>query len=296
MTKRFTCVALLVALALTSSARAESLSDYAKNHTIELFIPRRGAVMPNPYDSPGHLQLGTKALLLSGLNLTDLDGISQLTVLDEGKPVPVTSVEHLHVYINHNPLKSLPDEIGKLDNVEFLYCEFDQLDDLPRGLADMDRLIAMYFTGNRFKEIPAFVFDMSRLTKLQFSKNQITVVPREIGDMTELRHLSLAGNQIAKLPDSIARLVKLRVCDLSDNQLTELPEVFGKVRIVNQLRVRNNPLRSLPAGFAEMRATIDITGTDIDLATLSPELREHISTEKPPGSKDPNSIVVTRPE
>ncbi|MBL9200276.1 MAG: hypothetical protein JNL39_07200, partial [Opitutaceae bacterium] len=68
------------------------------------------------------------------------------------------------------------------------------------------------------------------------------------------------------------------------------------VQIVNQLRVRNNPLTTLPRGFATMRATIDITGTKIDPATLPPELRAKISTEKPPGSKDPDSIVVTKPE
>lgn len=75
-----------------------------------------------------------------------------------------------------------------------------------------------------------------------------------------------------------------------------LPEAFGAVQIVNQLRVRNNPLASLPRGFATMRATIDITGTKIDPAALPPELRARISTEKPPGSKDPDSIVVTKPE
>ena len=68
------------------------------------------------------------------------------------------------------------------------------------------------------------------------------------------------------------------------------------MQIVNQLRVRNNPLTALPAGFATMRATIDITGTNIDPEKLSPEMRARISTEKPPGSKDPDAIVVLKPE
>jgi Leucine-rich repeat (LRR) protein len=137
---------------------------------------------------------------------------------------------------------------------------------------------------------------MSRLTKLQFSKNQIAALPPDIGRMKELRHFNISGNRIAVLPDSIANLSKLRVCDLSDNRLTSLPEVFGRVQIVNQLRVGNNPLSALPAGFATMRATIDITGTNIDPAKLSPEMRARISTEKPPGSKDPDSIVVVKPQ
>lgn len=277
------------------TARADSLIQYARTHPIRIFVATRGAIMPNPYDPPGHLQEGTKALLLSGLDLTDLAGISALKVEDGGKVVPVISIPRLHLYVNNNRLSALPDEIGLLDNVEFLYCEFNQLRTLPPALADMDSLIAMYFTGNRFTRIPAFVYDMSRLTKLQFSKNQLTDLPSDIGRMTGLRHFNIADNQIAVLPDSIANLTKLRVCDLSDNRLTALPEEFGRVQIVNQLRVRNNPLSSLPVGFSTMRATIDITGTKIDPAKLPPPLRERINTEKPPGSKPPSAIVVLKP-
>lgn len=292
----YTLLGLLVWALAPLTSRAVSLEDYARANPIKIFVAKKGAVMPNAYDSPGHLKEGTKALLLSGLNLTDLNGISKLLVEDGGRKVPVTSLEGLHLYVNHNRLSELPDEMGALDNVEFFYCEFNQLSTLPRALADMDALIAMYFTGNRFTEIPAFVYDMSRLTKLQFSKNQIATLPPDIGRMKELRHLNIAGNQIAVLPASIANLTKLRVCDLSDNRLTELPEVFGRVQIVNQLRVGNNPLSALPAGFATMRATIDITGTKIDPATLSSEMRARISTEKPPGSKDPDAVVVLKPE
>jgi len=293
-----TCVALSVWLAATAplTCHAISLQDYARAKPIKIFVATKGAVMPNAHDSPGHLKEGTKALLLSGLDLTDLRGISTLMVEDGGRKVPAASIKGLHLYVNNNRLSELPDEIGALDHVEFFYCEFNQLSTLPAALAGMDGLVAMYFTGNRFTEIPAFVYDMARLTKLQFSKNQITELPPALGRMKELRHLSLAGNRIAVLPDSIANLAKLRVCDLSDNRLTVLPEAFGRVQIVNQLRVRNNPLSALPAGFATMRATIDITGTNIDPAKLSPEMRARINTEKPPGSKDPDAIVVLKPE
>ena len=288
------CVALALDL-WCASAQAVTLAEHAKQHTIKLFIPAKGAEMPNTIDKPAHLQLGDKALLLSGLGLTDLAGISKLLVEDDGKQVPVTSVANLHLYVNQNKLAALPGEIGALKNVVFFYCEYNKLSTLPRALMDMDNLIAMYFTGNEFTEIPPFVFDMTRLRKMQFSKNRIGVLPAEIGRLKELRHFNIAGNQIAVLPDSIAKLTRLRVCDLSDNRLTALPDAFGNVRIENQLRVRNNPLTSLPAGFAKMRATIDITGTKIDPLSLPPELRAKISTEKPPGSKDEDKIIVKRP-
>jgi hypothetical protein len=286
---------VLAALFAAAPLRAGSLAEYAATHEIKIFVPTKGAVMPNPYDDPGHLKLDTPALLLSGLGLTDLTGISKLMVDFAGRRVPITAVPNLHVYLNHNGYTALPEEIGALKNVAFLYCEKNRLRTLPRSLRQMDSLIAMYFTDNEFTEIPAFVFEMTNLRKLQFSKNRIEVLPPAIGQLKELRHFSVAGNRIEVLPETIANLTRVRVCDLSDNRLTRIPDAFGEVRIENQLRVRNNPLTSLPLGFARMRATIDITGTKIDPARLPPELRAKISTEKPPGSKDPDAIVVLKP-
>lgn len=291
-------VALTLASALASATlplRAVTLEEYARTHEIRLFLPTKGAVMPNPHDDPGHLKLDTPALLLSGMGLTDLTGLSRLTVDHGGRRVPVTSVPNLHVYLNHNGYTELPAEIGALQNVTFLYCEGNRLRTLPRALLEMKSLIAVYFTENEFTAIPALVYEMTWLRKLQFSKNRITELPPAIGRLTELRHLSVAGNQIAAVPDTLAQLTLLRVCDLSDNRIARIPEAFGAVPIVNQLRVRNNPLTTLPAGFARMRATVDITGTRIDPQSLPPELRARISTEKPPGSKDPDAIVVVRP-
>jgi Leucine-rich repeat (LRR) protein len=292
---RFLLLTLTSAL-LSHSACAVSLAELAKQGPPKLFLATKGAVMPNTTDQTNNLKEGDRALLLSSKQLTDLTGLSTLMVEDGGKTVPIASVKNLHVFLNHNQITAVPDEIAALDNVKFLYFEHNQLASLPHALAEMDALEGMYFTGNRFTETPAFVFEMRRLKKLQFSENQISVLPPEICNLTELRHFNMSKNRIAAIPESIAKLTRLRVCDLSDNPFTALPEAFGKVPIVNQLRVKNCPITTLPAGFATMRATIDITGSKIDHATLSPELRAKINTEKPPGSKIPENLIVRQPE
>jgi Leucine-rich repeat (LRR) protein len=284
------------------STQAVTLVEYAKTHPLKLFVATKDATMPNGTDQTNNLKEGDRALLLSGLGLTDLDGISHLTVEDEGRSVPVTSVKNLHLFCNRNAIASIPDEIGALKNVIFIYFEYNQLSALPRALMDMDSLSGMYFTGNKFTEIPPFVFEMKRLRKLQFSKNHLTVLPPAIGNLTKLIHFNIGENQISTIPETIANLTLLRVCELSDNRIESLPEAFGKVPILYQLRVRNNPLTALPAGFAAMPGTIDITGTKIDIEKLSPELRAKINTAKPrkansnqvvkPGSKDDATAPV----
>ncbi len=275
--------------------RGETLRQLASRGPLQLFTCFRGAVMPNSTDQTNNLAEGDKCLLLSSSNLTDLDGISKLQVRDGEQTLPLALVPRLHLFCNHNQITALPEELADLDQVVFLYFESNRLATLPRALLDMDSLEGMYFTSNRFTEIPDFIFEMTRLKKLQFSHNNISELPPEIGRLTELRHFNMADNQIATVPGSISRLTRLRVCDLSDNRLSELPESFGQVQIVNQLRVRNNPLKRLPSGFVTMRATIDITGTDIDLLSLTPEMQAKISTEKPPGSKVPEDIIVSSP-
>lgn len=287
---------LLLAIAASTQLPAITLEAYARQQPLPLFTATKGAIMPNSIDQTNNLQEGDKALLLSAKGLTDLTGISRLQVIDNGKPVPITSVPRLHLFLNHNQITTLPDELSALDNAVFLYCEHNRIRTLPRALLDMASLEGMYFTDNRFTEIPPFVFEMVRLKKLQFSKNEITTLPPAIGNLKELRHFNMAGNRIAQIPETIANLKRLRVCDLSDNPFTELPEKFGQVQIVNQLRVRNTGLTSLPEGFATMRATIDITGSKIRLASLSPAMRARINTEKPPGSKEDGKIIVRKPK
>jgi Leucine-rich repeat (LRR) protein len=291
-----TAALTLILALLPGIASAVTLAELAKAGPPKLFVAAKGAVMPNSIDQTNNLQIGDKALLLSGQGLTDLTGLSTLLVDDGGQIVPIAAVANLHVFLNRNEIAAIPDEIGTLDRVKFLYFERNRLARLPHTLADMDALEGMYFTDNRFTEIPAFVFGMTRLKKLQFSKNKITTLPAAIGNLRELRHFNMAGNRIAAIPETVANFHKLRVCDLSDNPIAALPEAFGRVAIVNQLRVRNCPLTTLPAGFAKMPGTIDITGTKIDPATLSSELRARIGTEKPPGSKPPEKIIVQQPD
>jgi len=295
MPVQYLAAALLLLALCGGEAGAVTLAEYAKQHSLDLFTAVKGAVMPNATDQTNNLAEGDKVLLLSGKGLTDIAGVSKLTVEDAGKPAPITSVKNLHLFFNENQIAVIPDEIAALKNVKFIYFNHNKIPALPHVLTEMDSLEGLYFTDNLFTEIPSFVFGMTRLKKLQFSENKISVLPPEIGNLTALRHLNMAHNQIAVIPESISKLKLLRVCDLSDNRITALPDAFGKVQIVNQLRVRDNPLTSLPAGFATMRATIDITGTKIDPASLSPELRAKISTEKPAGSKDPDKMIVTSP-
>lgn len=286
---------LLIAAAVALFARpadAVTLSELvAEEGPPKLFIAVKGVELPT-LDQTNNFNEGDRALLLSEHQLTDITGLSTIKVNDDGVVKPIAEVKSLLVYLNHNQLTHIPDEVGKMHNVRFFYGEHNPLSAIPNAFAKMKALEGIYFGHCEFTEIPPFVLQMTTLKKLQFSKNRITELPDAIGNLTELRHLNLSENRIGRIPESISRLTKLRVCDLSDNPFSSLPDAFGKVQIVNQLRVKNCPITTLPLGFATMRATIDATGTKIDPATLPPELQAKLNTEKPPGSKEWEKMIV----
>ena len=262
-------------------AKSIALTDYAKDHPIPVYTVTKGATFPLEHgDQTNNLADGDKVILLSEKDLTSLEGISRLRVLDNGRETTVAEVPKLQLFLNSNHLRELPAEFFTLQNVTFVYLNKNKFDAIPADIARMRGLLGMYFTGNNISTIPPEVFTMAQLKKLQVSSNHLTEVPVAIGKLTKLMHLNLSDNAIATLPDSIAQLTKLRVCDFSGNKIRQIPEDFGKVPIMHQLRVGNNPLNHLPEGFAEMPGTIDITDTQISLDSLSPTLRAKISREK----------------
>jgi Leucine-rich repeat (LRR) protein len=289
METRNAILLVLVAGCLPALMPAEiTLESYTRTHPLTVYTvtQRQEATLPLPSsDQINNLAEGDKVLTLSGKGLSSLEGISKVKVLDHGKEVPIAGAEKLQIFLNDNQLTRLPAELFGMQNVIFLYLNDNRFDAIPAEIARMRGLQGMYFTGNRLTRIAPEVFTMTWLRKLQISKNHITELPEAIGNLVNLIHFNVSANEISVLPDSIAKLTKLRVCDLSDNRISHIPEGFGQVRILYQLRVRNNPLTTLPAGFADMPATIDITGTWIEMDRLSPALRARISTEKAPKTK-----------
>lgn len=285
-------VVYLGSFALGAPASAVTLADYAKTHSLNIQTVRAG-VEPSlgKENQVNNLKEGGKVLVLSSCELTSLEGIAALSVVDGEQRMPITQVPKLHLFLNNNRIEVVPEEFAALDNVVFIYLNTNRVRTIPEAVTRMKSLQGMYFTENALTEIPPYVCTLRGLRKFQISRNHVKEVPAAFGNLVNLIHLNLADNEIASLPDSMANLTQLRVCELSGNRLTQLPEAFGRVQILYQLRVRNNPLTSLPAGFAAMPGTIDITGTKIRPEDLPPALRARISTEKP-AVKPP---VIVRP-
>lgn len=272
---------ILSVFSLTTPGNGLSLQQYAEKNKLTVYkIPGKGLPLERS-DQDNNLVQGDKVLALSKKGLDDISGISTLTVIDDGKRVPITQVKNLQIFLNNNNLKSLPSEIAKMKNVNFIYLKANAISTLPSEIGQMTGLIGLYFPKNNVSEIPESIFTLPNLKKLEGADNKIREISESIGNLTNLVHLNFGGNLLETLPSSIGKVKNLRVCDFSRNHLKKLPEDFGNSKFVHELRLSDNPdLKELPKSLVNMQGALRIDGTGIDVKKLPPVLQKKTTAKR----------------
>lgn len=130
----------------------------------------------------------------------------------------LTTTKSINLYENH--LRSLPNEIGELK----------QLEELDLG-------------DNRFKKWPSVISkQLTNLEELVLAENRLRELPEDIGNLRHLKILDLSNNALKKLPEGIGNLTQLHTLNLSENKLTTLPEGIGNLKSLTSLNLDYNPL------------------------------------------------------
>jgi hypothetical protein len=119
----------------------QTLEEYARRQPLVAHTVKEGMKVPrHPGDQTNNFKEDDKLLLLSRKNLTGLDGISRLPVTMDGRSVPLADVKRLHLFLNENDIRLLPAELFSLQNVAWLYLNYNRLDHIPGDIAGMKGL------------------------------------------------------------------------------------------------------------------------------------------------------------
>lgn len=138
----------------------------------------------------------------------------------------------------NNDIKFLPEYMGDLRKIEFIYAQHNDIDKLP----DLE--------------------GCEHLQELHISNNFITEIPEKFCEkLPSLKVLDLRDNKIEKLPDEIAMLQSLMRLDLSNNSIYSLPTSLCTLSHLVSLQVEGNPIRSI-------RRDVIACGTQRILKTL----------------------------
>eukprot|EP00945_MAST-04E_sp_MAST-4E-sp1_P003381 g3381.t1 len=121
--------------------------------------------------------------------------------------------------LRFNRLASLPDSLGALKSLVYLFASFNYILDVPKSIWEHDGIMQLDLSTNQLEHILANI-RMASLSILSISNNSITVLPPAIGKSSNLNVLECDGNQLAKLPAEISDLHNLEFLMVSRNNLT----------------------------------------------------------------------------
>lgn len=125
------------------------------------------------------------------------------------------NLEFLRVSITN--VEKLPESIGNLKNLKYLYAVDTGITNVPESIGNCENLVALDLHGNKISEIPDSITKLKKLKSLDLGWLDLTSLPENMGDLTELIRLDLFGSDIKQLPQSMKNLKKLEYLNVYDN-------------------------------------------------------------------------------
>lgn len=151
------------------------------------------------------------------------------------------------IYLKHNLLVELPDNLGCLRNLTFLYLYGNNIEDLPDSIGDIKTLNILDLSNNKLKVLRRPMMELINLRSLVISNNELSNIPSEICNLKALSILILTGNRLRSLPETIGELRALQGLYLDNNFLQHLPHSIVNLPLLAHLSCCHNYLLSLPS-------------------------------------------------
>ena len=168
------------------------------------------------------------------------------SALQTGLPFSLSTLD-----LSHNQFTTLPVVVCDLRALTELYLNHNCISQLPNQIAHLEKLETLQLQGNRLPVLPACVCFLASLKSLNAEDNEIKTISSEIRHLKQLKTLHLKCNKITHLPETFTELPNLEELHLSNNELKCL---FGVLpSLLRQLHLANNELRTLPASFMNMQ-------------------------------------------
>jgi hypothetical protein len=146
-------------------------------------------------------------LKANGLNTVD---VTEVSFVANGR---ITTLS-----LDRKGLHVLPECIGELDALEYLYCLDNTIYELPGSFSKLQNLKYAYFIRNQFTQWPKVFYSMPRLELIDLGGNHLTKIPDSISLCTTVKNLYINDNYILQLPESITKL-DLSVVHVAGNAL-----------------------------------------------------------------------------
>ena len=154
------------------------------------------------------------------------------------------------IYLSHNAIQVIPDQIYSLSSLLSLRLSYDRLTSLCEPLSQMANLKELELSDNKFEGFftNSTVIHMDSLSYLNLSNTNLSEVPVTLNKLPSLTTLHLSHNHIHHIIELCREEISgLQVIDVSNNKISEFPKAFGIfLTQINFLNVVNNEIGKLP--------------------------------------------------
>jgi len=180
----------------------------------------------------GDITVSSGVTSLAGIGyLKSLTGLSMGKGILEEITSEITQCKNLKrlELLKMYDLKKLPENIGELQELEYIDIALTAMESLPESIGEL-----------------------KKLKYLDASSTNITTVPESIGDCESLMFLDLHSTDITGIPDSVTKLKNLKSLDLGYTKITALPENIGELSELVRLDLFGLDLRKLPQSMKNL--------------------------------------------
>lgn len=200
-----------------------------------------------------------RALAENGISIPEMklyENMSESEIIDPKSGVQrnISLMDSSHGAIC-NGLVSLPDEIGNLTNLEYLYIANSTIESIPSTIKNLTSLTDLeIYNCSRMTEFPMAITEMPELISLNLSNNAQWSAEEiykgldglATGPSSEkIQILYCRQNNLEELPASFKNMKKLGLLDLAFNKISKLHPLGKGVSFV-QLYLDNNLITELP--------------------------------------------------
>lgn len=184
------------------------------------------------------------------------DTMTESQIIDKKSGSQIIRPMDTHHGVLMNGLKSLPEEIGNLVNLQYLYIANGEIESLPDSISKLSSLTDLeIYNCSKMTKFPIAIASLPELVSLNISNNaQWSAADIYAGfdalangaSKEKLQILYARQNSLEHVPESFKNFVKIGLVDLAYNKISKI-HPWGKSVSPVQLYLDNNMLETLPA-------------------------------------------------